>query len=72
MRVALEVEVPGFRVDIEREVDLIEEVARVLGYDRIGMRVPPTGQAGGVPEAYRFRSRAVEASSDAGSERCDC
>ena len=56
----LEVEVPGYRVDIEREVDLIEEVARVLGYERIGMRVPPTGQAGGVPEPYRFRMRAVE------------
>ena len=58
--VALEVEVPGHRVDIEREVDLIEEVARVLGYERIGMRVPPTGQAGGVPESYRFRMRAVD------------
>jgi phenylalanyl-tRNA synthetase beta chain len=28
-------EVPTFRVDIAREVDLIEEVARVYGYDRI-------------------------------------
>ena len=27
--------VPTFRVDLEREVDLIEEVARVYGYDRI-------------------------------------
>jgi phenylalanyl-tRNA synthetase beta chain len=57
----VEVEVPGFRVDIDREVDLIEEVARLLGYDRIGASVPPTGQAGGVAEAYAFRSRAVEA-----------
>lgn len=29
------VEVPTFRVDIEREVDLIEEVVRVYGFDRI-------------------------------------
>lgn len=57
----LEVEVPGYRVDIEREVDLIEEVARVLGYDRIGTHVPATGQAGGVAPTYRFRMRAVEA-----------
>jgi phenylalanyl-tRNA synthetase beta chain len=57
----VDVEVPGYRVDIEHEVDLIEEVARVLGYDRIGTHVPPTGQAGGVPAGYRFRSRAVEA-----------
>ncbi|MGA9115442.1 MAG: phenylalanine--tRNA ligase subunit beta [Bacteroidota bacterium] len=30
--------VPSFRVDIEREVDLIEEVARVHGYDNIEVR----------------------------------
>ncbi|MFC1526812.1 phenylalanine--tRNA ligase subunit beta, partial [Candidatus Latescibacterota bacterium] len=29
------VEVPSFRPDLEREVDLIEEVGRVHGYDRI-------------------------------------
>jgi phenylalanyl-tRNA synthetase beta chain len=28
--------VPTFRVDIEREIDLIEEVARVYGYNNIG------------------------------------
>jgi len=39
----VEVEVPGYRVDIEREVDLIEEVARVRGYDRIGSTVPSPG-----------------------------
>ncbi len=31
----IEVTVPSWRVDLEREVDLIEEVARHLGYDRI-------------------------------------
>jgi phenylalanyl-tRNA synthetase beta chain len=31
----LEVTVPTFRPDIEREIDLIEEVARIEGYDRI-------------------------------------
>ena len=53
----LEVEVPGYRVDIEREVDLIEEVARVRGYDRIGSTVPSAGQAGGVSSSYAFRDR---------------
>jgi phenylalanyl-tRNA synthetase beta chain len=57
---AIEVEVPGYRVDIDREVDLIEEVARVLGYDRIGTHVPATGQAGGVPPNYRSRMLAVD------------
>ncbi len=52
---------PGYRVDIEREVDLIEEVARLLGYDRVGSHVPATGQAGGAPPAYRFRGRAIDA-----------
>lgn len=28
-------EIPSYRMDIEREVDLIEEIARVYGYDRI-------------------------------------
>ncbi|MCL1979950.1 MAG: phenylalanine--tRNA ligase subunit beta, partial [Proteobacteria bacterium] len=35
----LEVEVPSFRVDIEREIDLVEEVARLVGYNAI-----PTSQ----------------------------
>lgn len=30
--------VPTYRVDLEREIDLIEEVARVYGYDRIEAR----------------------------------
>jgi phenylalanyl-tRNA synthetase beta chain len=34
--------VPTFRVDVEREVDLIEEVARVHGYDRIESRSTAT------------------------------
>ncbi len=39
------VQVPTFRVDLEREVDLIEEVARLYGYDRI---VPTTTKSLGV------------------------
>ncbi|MGI6657486.1 MAG: phenylalanine--tRNA ligase subunit beta [Desulfobulbus sp.] len=31
----LDVVVPSFRMDIEREVDLVEEVARLVGYDEI-------------------------------------
>ncbi|HWV38362.1 MAG TPA: phenylalanine--tRNA ligase subunit beta [Vulgatibacter sp.] len=32
--------VPSFRVDVSREADLVEEVARIRGYDRIPSAVP--------------------------------
>jgi phenylalanyl-tRNA synthetase beta chain len=32
---------PTYRVDIAREIDLIEEVARLYGYDRIPATLPP-------------------------------
>jgi phenylalanyl-tRNA synthetase beta chain len=57
----VEVEVPGYRVDVEMEVDLIEEVARMQGYDRVGSTALSTGRPGGVPEAYAFRGRVREA-----------
>ncbi|MFW6123923.1 MAG: phenylalanine--tRNA ligase subunit beta [Acidobacteriota bacterium] len=34
------VKVPSFRVDIEREADLIEEIARFYGYDKIPSHIP--------------------------------
>lgn len=37
---ALDVSVPARRLDIEIEADLIEEVARIHGYDRIAPEVP--------------------------------
>lgn len=51
------VEVPGYRVDLESEVDLIEEVGRVHGYDRVPSTLPAVRQAGGVPPAYAFTGR---------------
>ena len=39
---------PSFRLDVEREVDLIEEIARLYGYERLPARVrpapPPVGR----------------------------
>ncbi|MFK5925254.1 MAG: phenylalanine--tRNA ligase subunit beta [Desulfuromusa sp.] len=37
---SLQVKIPSFRPDIEREVDLIEEVARLYGYDQIPVTMP--------------------------------
>ncbi|NIM58533.1 MAG: phenylalanine--tRNA ligase subunit beta [Candidatus Aminicenantes bacterium] len=36
-----QVKIPHFRVDIEREADLVEEIARFYGYDKIPASVPP-------------------------------
>ncbi len=36
----LQVEVPGFRPDIEREIDLVEEIARLVGYNEIPTTMP--------------------------------
>jgi phenylalanyl-tRNA synthetase beta chain len=39
------VKVPAFRVDVEREEDLIEEVARIRGFDQIPARIPRVAAA---------------------------
>ncbi len=62
----IEVEVPGYRVDLEREVDLIEEVVRVQGYERVGSTLPPIKRPGGLPGPYAFRQRVREALRRAG------
>lgn len=42
-----EVEIPSYRSDIQIEVDLIEEVARLTGYDRIPTTLPQGSQTQG-------------------------
>lgn len=39
----VKVAVPSFRVDIEREIDLVEEVARLYGFENIPMTMPVVG-----------------------------
>ena len=56
----LEVGVPSFRRDVTREVDLIEEVARLYGYDRIepvpsSPRLEETAEAGQKAQERRVR-----------------
>jgi phenylalanyl-tRNA synthetase beta chain len=37
---------PSWRVDVEIEEDLVEEIARHWGYDKIGSELPPTSLSG--------------------------
>ena len=55
---ALEVVVPSFRPDLEREIDLIEEVLRIWGMERVKSTLPHgSGRAGGLTAEQRLRDR---------------
>jgi phenylalanyl-tRNA synthetase beta chain len=53
----VEVEVPGYRVDVAIEADLIEEVGRVRGYDRLPSTLPGIRRAGGLTREQRVHRR---------------
>jgi phenylalanyl-tRNA synthetase beta chain len=50
------VQVPTWRLDVEREIDLIEEIARIYGFDRFPNTLP--GFVGGVVELPDARKEA--------------
>lgn len=62
----LRVDVPPHRLDLTREIDLVEEAARLVGYDKIearypGMRVRPKGFSSGLHRNLtRVRHRLLE------------
>ncbi len=49
--------VPSFRPDVEREIDVIEEVARIHGYDNIERRVPTSPSAARLTRYQQQRRR---------------
>jgi len=59
-------EIPSHRVDIEREVDLIEEVGRATGYERVPSTLPGIRQAGGLTLEQRLRRRIADLLAGAG------
>jgi phenylalanyl-tRNA synthetase beta chain len=59
--------VPTFRPDLEREIDLVEEVARRIGFERIGRTLPDThGQVGALTRRQRDRRTVADALVGAG------
>ena len=55
----LRVQVPSFRVDLEREADLIEEIARLYGFNRIPTTLPGVDLS--FPEQDRERLKRIQA-----------
>jgi phenylalanyl-tRNA synthetase beta chain len=50
---AWQVTLPSWRLDLEREIDLIEEVARVYGYNRFANTLPAGGGVEALPWAAK-------------------
>src|SRR5207248_9635836 len=53
----IRVTVPTRRPDLRAEWDLIEEIARLTGYDRIPSRIPPGARIGGLDRPLRLLRR---------------
>jgi phenylalanyl-tRNA synthetase beta chain len=57
------VQLPSWRLDLEREIDLIEEIARVYGYNRFANTLPSPLPVTDYPEAraeHAIRTRLLE------------
>jgi phenylalanyl-tRNA synthetase beta chain len=55
----LTVDIPTWRPDCEREIDVVEEVARHHGYDRVARTLPLTAAVGGGLSPYQRDRRRV-------------
>ncbi len=55
----LVVHAPSYRVDLTIEADLVEEVARLYGYDNIPSSLPRDASRGGLDACQQFRRQAT-------------
>lgn len=58
--------IPPHRADLTREADLIEEVARMVGYDEIPVQTHVTHRVTGLGQTERVRRAAIRALNEAG------
>lgn len=56
---SLQVTPPSYRVDIEREIDLVEEIARINGFDKIPATMPTAQVVSDRPSPHQRMERAV-------------
>ena len=62
----LKVTVPSWRPDLRHKTDLVEEIARITGYDRIPSLLPVAPPGRGLTRAQQFRSTALNSLAAAG------
>lgn len=53
------IQIPSYRSDIEKEVDLIEEAARIFGYDKIPTTLPPCREGAEAPNPNQKLERSM-------------
>lgn len=70
--VLLRVTPPSWRSDLTRAADLIEEVARILGYDRIPAELPVAPAGRGRTREQRLRRRAADVVTAYGFDEVQC
>ena len=63
---AVDVVIPSWRPDLAVPVDLVEEVARLRGYDEIGSELPTAPAGRGLTRAQRARRSVARALADSG------
>jgi len=57
---------PSWRIDLRHKTDLVEEIARIIGYDKIPSRLPVAPPGRGLTRAQQYRRTALNSLAAAG------